>query len=162
MRSPSRGARTWALFAASLLCLNACGGGESSTEPAAGGKNPAVNAGTTPVPVEWSTATSRAGRYDVSWRPVGGPIPLNEPFELDVEVRNKGEQELIRNANLSVIAEMPAHGHGMLREPRASLGEDGRYRVKGMLMHMTGRWVLSIDVIVDSVSESTDFEVILE
>ncbi|MCP3920648.1 MAG: hypothetical protein GY711_34410 [bacterium] len=143
---------------AALCCalISTCG----NDEPSAPGTPPTPEVEA--VQPDWETATSRAGRYRVAWRPAGGPIPLNEPFELDVEVRTAADDAPVTGGIVSVIAEMPEHGHGMLREPRATEQEGGRYRVKGMLMHMTGRWVLSIDVIVNSVSESTDFEVVLE
>ena len=44
-------------------------------------------------------------------------------------------------------ATMPEHGHGMNVEPRALASPDGSYRVRGMLLHMGGRWELTIHVL---------------
>ncbi|HEX6885306.1 MAG TPA: FixH family protein, partial [Planctomycetota bacterium] len=85
-----------------------------------------------------------SGAALVAWRAVGGELPRNRHFELEVWVVRDGAP--VRGAELIVRADMPEHGHGMNVEPRALLREDGSFRVKGMLLHMAGAWVLTIHV----------------
>lgn len=84
------------------------------------------------------------GEALVAWRPVEGALPRNRHFELEVWVVRAGEP--VREAELIVRADMPDHGHGMNVEPRALRRDDGSFRVKGMLLHMAGAWVLTIHV----------------
>ena len=109
------------------------------------------------------SSRSRAGTYLVTWESVEQPIPLNELFELDVTLAlAKDPDTLVTGAQVYVQASMPQHNHGMLREPRAREVEPGRYRVEGMLLHMTGYWQISLDVVKDGIAETTDFELTLE
>jgi len=123
-----------------------------------------------PDPDPWAEAGYRSaptslGTYVVRWRPVGGEVPRNEHFELEVllcenpdSTGEPGEPVPINDAILVVSGWMPDHGHGMIRQPRATPDGDGRYRVKGMLFHMPGHWQLFFDPIVDGVSERAEFE----
>ncbi len=135
-----------------LLCLllaSACAAPSSEPEEAA---EPA-----------WRVATSRAGMFTAEWRPVPAPIPVNEPFELEVRLYEGAETKVpIEDAEVFINAWMPDHGHGMLREPRSEARGDGTYRVKGMLLHMDGFWQLFIDVVRDGISERAEFDVIVE
>jgi len=106
---------------------------------------------------------SRAGSYEVSWRAVGQPIPLNEPFELEVTVVLASDPESrVSGAQVYLQASMPEHNHGMLREPQAREVEPGVYRIEGMLLHMTGYWLVLLDVVKDGIAETTEFELTLE
>ena len=113
------------------------------------------------APQEFSNL-SRAGKYLVSWRPVGGPIPLNETFELDVRLAHAEGENPVTGAEVYVDAAMPEHNHGMLRQPQAHEVDPGVYRVEGMLLHMTGYWQVFVNVIEGGVAETADFELTLE
>ncbi len=63
---------------------------------------------------------------------------------------------------VSARCSMPKHGHGMNFVPQGRELGLGLYRVEGMLLHMRGRWVLGIDVILDGLAETADFELLLE
>lgn len=97
----------------------------------------------------WEAATFQRAETDgdalVAWRPLGGELPKNRHFELEVWVVRAGEP--VAGADLIVRATMPEHGHGMNVEPRAHGQPDGSYRVRGMLLHMGGRWELAIHVV---------------
>lgn len=109
------------------------------------------------------TATTRDGRLVVAWKPVPDPIPVDEMFELVVLVTEAGPEALpVEGAIVWVRGSMPNHGHGMNVEPRSTELGDGLYRVRGMLLHMAGRWELGIDVVHDSIAASADFELFLE
>jgi hypothetical protein len=102
----------------------------------------------------WTRVTSRAGKYVVCWRSRSGRVPRNEDFELEAWVLRDGVP--VRDAELAVSAWMPAHGHGMLRLPRAERNEDGSFRVEGMLLHMRGHWQLFFEVLEGSLSETAE------
>jgi hypothetical protein len=105
-------------------------------------------------------AVTRGGGYRVSWAPRPDPIPLNEPFELDVTVLSAADGTPVADASLVVEASMPSHGHGMLRHPRVMTRDaQGRYRVAGMLFHMSGHWVLGVTVVRKSVADTVEFDV---
>lgn len=102
---------------------------------------------------------SRAGRYFLRWRSTPAPIPVNEPFELDVWILDGADPSReVEGAKLYVRGWMPDHGHGMIRRPKSKELEAGHLRVHGMLLHMTGRWSLHFDVLEGQRSETVDFE----
>ena len=47
---------------------------------------------------------------------------------------------------IAIDATMPAHGHGMNYLPKATETAAGRYRYTGLMLHMPGRWQLTIDL----------------
>ncbi len=102
----------------------------------------------------WTRVPSRAGRYLVCWRSLGGQVPRNQDFELEVWVLHAGKP--VRDALLGVSAWMPDHGHGMLRQVRPEARGDGSFRVEGMLLHMRGHWLLRFDVLEDTLSETAE------
>ena len=102
----------------------------------------------------WTRVTSRAGKYLVCWRSLSGSVPRNQDFELEAWVLRDGAP--VRDAHLTVSAWMPAHGHGMLRQPQAEAREDGSFRVAGMLLHMRGHWQLFFEVLEGSLSETAE------
>jgi len=90
-------------------------------------------------------AATADGRFEVSVRTAPDPIPLNEPFELFVAVRDRAAgPEGTPGLTVSADGFMPAHGHGMLRAPRSERLADGTWRVRGMLFHMAGAWELRV------------------
>jgi hypothetical protein len=132
--------------------------GEPRTEPAAPRApwlGPAVRSG-----------RSSDGNYLVRLRPRGGPIPKNQPFELEVWVfpavaessRPTQPVQPLTGVRVGVDARMPDHGHGMLRQPRVTDRGDGSHLVEGMLLHMGGFWLLTVDVYDGDRSERVKFE----
>lgn len=137
--------RLWWLL---VLTCAACGGAAS----------PAADE---PTPAPWEVALTRKGTTEVRWRPAGGPLPFNEPFSLEVELRDPETDAPVAGAEVVARCEMPAHGHGMNVEPLSVEVGEGRYRVDGMLLHMTGDWVLALDVIRDGSAEAVTFPLTL-
>ena len=142
-----------ALLATLLVALGACG-----DEKGAGGGG--TGASSEEVPATYEEGHTRKGTYRVGWRPAGGAIPVNEPFTLELRVDTDAGP--VSGATVNVRCDMPAHGHGMNVVPRVEEVGGGLYRAEGMLLHMRGEWVLGIDVVVDSVAESADFELLLQ
>jgi hypothetical protein len=104
-------------------------------------------------------ALSADGTYIVRWEPVGGSLPDAEPFDMRFEVKRADGKPVARTAGVIVDAEMPQHGHGMNLTPTIARAGDGLYLARGMLLHMTGRWVLSIDIEEDAIAERTQWYV---
>ena len=75
-------------------------------------------------------------------------------LELEVWVFHDGAP--VRDALLAVSAWMPEHGHGMLRQPRVEVRDDGSYHVVGMLLHMRGHWQVFFEVLEGSLSETAE------
>lgn len=145
-----------------LLCAlasGACGGArEREAFPPLEAEAPAGPAAI-PSPPTWRSIVSREGTYTVQWRALPEPIPSNEPFELEVKLfRGTSELVPLPGARLYVSGWMPEHGHGMLRGPKATDNGDGSYRVRGMLLHMSGRWQLFFDLVDGASSERAQCE----
>lgn len=80
------------------------------------------------------------GALQAAWQAEAGPILVGRPFALLVTLC-PADAQLLR-----VDATMPDHRHGMnYRASIKALG-DGRWRVEGLLWHMSGRWELSLDL----------------
>lgn len=119
-----------------------------------------------PLGAEAREGRSADGVYRVRWAPVGGAIPELEPFAIALEVRRTDGAALSPGAVVRVDAEMPHHGHGMnlVPEVRRAGTADGaaRFVANGLLLHMSGRWVLAVDVEEDGMLERTQWHVDIE
>jgi len=75
------------------------------------------------------------------WQPA--PLKVGQFFTMDViACRASGTVETI-----IVDAQMPAHGHGMNYRPRATQTDPSRFQVSGLMLHMPGRWRLTVDLV---------------
>ena len=112
-----------------------------------------------PVVLE-ETLVSNDGTYRVSYELVPGELEVRELFELRVVVTPTSEA---RGAlELAVDARMPEHGHGMNREPRVVVEDDGAFTVTNMLFHMPGLWELYFDVTEGALTERAQVSLELE
>ena len=115
-----------------------------------------------PAPRWTHVATTNGGTYRVGWRSFPEPIPENEPFRLHVLIeRADGSGPAPEGLALEAGAVMPAHRHGMLRQPRTTRLEDGSYEVEGMLLHMGGAWDLFFDLVHARTVERARFPIAL-
>ena len=111
---------------------------------------------------EFEFATSKAGAFTAGWRPVGGAVPVNELFEIDVLLfEGPGREKPLSGAKIQASAWMPEHMHGMHRQPQTEEVAPGRYRVRGMLLHMEGAWQFFLDVIAGGKSDRVEFALAL-
>lgn len=83
---------------------------------------------------------TESGRYRLEFRAAQDPIPVNEPFAMDVVVRPRHGERPVDHVMLEVEAGMPAHNHGMITSPVVTESGPGRFQVDGMLLHMAGLW----------------------
>lgn len=126
-----------------LLLVVGCSDAPNSNAPPA-------EAAESVVGTEWREAPSADGTYFVRWRPLVDPIPLADPFDIEVEVWT--DESMTERAGFDAIyvdAAMPHHGHGMNVAPEITERPDGSWVARGMLMHMPGRWQLYIDCFED-------------
>lgn len=117
----------------------------------------------TPGDTGWTeevAATSDGGSYYLMYSADPDPIPFNEPFQLIAMVHDGADHDHMYNdAQLTVTATMPAHGHGMNTEPTVSMDEAGMITVDGMLFHMRGWWQMDFTATRAGVSETATFYV---
>lgn len=93
------------------------------------------------------------------------PFPANQLFGLTVQVEEGCDPPRRPAApRLRVDGGMPAHRHGMNTDPVVRPLGGGRYEVKGVLLHMLGRWELYFDLTdpATSVTERAQVDVVLE
>lgn len=164
-------------LAASALLAAVASGGCAAEPPAAppaappaeppaaplAATEPAALPAPAPAPLDFEWTTTPSGRFTVGWRPVDGPVPVNEPFEIDLRLFEDAARERpIAGASVRVSAWMPDHLHGMGRLPQTREIEPGLYRVKGLLLHMEGLWQLFVDVTAGAQAERAEFRLTLE
>ena len=111
--------------------------------------------------IDWQAGVTGDGTWMVSWRPTVPIPPVSEPFSVEVRIAATDGSPTGGDVEILFDAEMPHHGHGMNVIPRVTRrGED--WLVEGILMHMPGRWELSIDVICEDETERSQWTVQLE
>lgn len=116
-----------------------------------------------PNPAPGTGIVSTGGGYYVEFRTDPDPVPLNELFSIEVSVRDAdARDESLEGIELMVDGRMPAHRHGMTREPRIERRPDGTFVVTGMLFHMLGDWELHFDITRDGTTERAQADVVLE
>ena len=118
-------------------------------------------------PAPWSAeeglgAYSNGGQYWVVYIPSDEEIPLNEDFDIEVRVYDGETRSRLVDAEVTVDARMPAHGHGMKLDPTPMQQDDGSYEVEGMLLHMVGHWELYVDLTVGPFTERAQFDIEME
>ena len=115
------------------------------------------------IEIPWQTVENNGLDWSVQWRPLKWPIPIAEPFDLEVDLI--GPADRIDECTVIVDAEMPHHGHGMNLVPviRAIEREEAqRWLVEGMMCHMPGRWEFSVDLLKNGRMERTQWTVELD
>jgi hypothetical protein len=93
-----------------------------------------------------ATTNSDGGTFRLELQPSTVPVPVNELFELQVTVRLLRELEDPNPFWLALETAMPGHGHGMNTRARVEPAGDGRFVVRGLLLHMSGQWEFAFDV----------------
>jgi hypothetical protein len=109
-----------------------------------------------------SHVVSDGGSFDLTLSSSPREIPLNELFEITVQV---SAAKTVRDPNpfwISVDATMPTHQHGMNTRARVEDLGNGKFVIRGMLFHMAGEWELAVDVAKGSVHERAKTVVVVE
>ena len=143
--------RHFAIITICTLCI-AC-----DTEKPANGNLPPENK---LVPTWPDTRKTTGGSFSITLNPTGGEIAENKHFSLDLHVKSTVTTAGV--LEVKVDADMPAHGHGMNTQPEVVAGKEGDYRVDGMLFHMAGEWVITVEVGRQGKMERASFPVQIE
>lgn len=89
----------------------------------------------------------------LAWRPLlqgevaiaTSAIPMATHFAVEVQLcEGKATSKAILK---KVDATMPEHRHGMNYQPRIRDLGDGRFRVEGLMFHMSGHWQIEFEVL---------------
>jgi len=126
-----------------LLLLLACSTPTPQPEPCCEGCG-----GVEPVqgePVEPGWVSGKESNFSARYSSRPAPIPLNELFELELEIASDGGPAT--ELDVRVSGWMPDHGHGTNYQARTTELGEGHYRVRGLLFHMPGLWELYVDVV---------------
>lgn len=108
--------------------------------------------------LDYSTKRTTAnGAYQIEYQPIGGPIRINRIHSWELTVKDT-TGKLVNDARVTVVGDMPEHGHGLPTQPVVSrLGMEGLYRIDGMKFTMPGWWVITINVMANDVPDSVTF-----
>ena len=109
------------------------------------------------------TVASNAGGFELRWESSAEAPPLNEEYDFALSLAQPDGTPLdLPVDHLSLGASMPQHGHGMNQDPLIERTAPGHYLVRGMRLHMTGRWEVYVDVRQGPVTERAEFPLELE
>ena len=104
------------------------------------------------TPADTTNATRLNGReFVLAWRAEPMAIPVAEFFRLHVSACARSGA---RVGGLRMDAAMPAHGHGMNYRASVEALGNGQFIVRGLLLHMPGRWELVFDINTDDARET--------
>lgn len=103
-------------------------------------------AGPASAPAVAAAQSLASGPVQARWATEPARLQVGEPFVLTVWLCPEKAQLA------GVDATMPDHRHGMNYRPGISQAGPGQWRVEGLLWHMSGRWELTLDTLLDGVS----------
>lgn len=109
-----------------------------------------------------ATVDTDGGMFRLTLQPSSTPVPVNELFELTVNVTLLRPAEDTNPLWLGVEATMPGHGHGMNTQARIEGPQQNRFTIRGLLLHMTGEWEFSFDVAKGRTHEKATVRFVLE
>ncbi len=112
------------------------------------------------VPADLDTSTMKMSdnkRFHVSYESTGGMVMVNKIHTWKVVVKGL-DGKPVDNAHLTVVGDMPEHGHGLPTQPVVSKGNDaGEYLIDGMKFSMPGWWVVTFHVKSGNMQDSVSF-----
>lgn len=82
---------------------------------------------------------------EVAYRWEPAELKVGQFFAAEVITCRAPGAEHVRE--VSIDATMPAHGHGMNYRPSATRAAPGHYRFTGLMLHMPGKWRVTIDLV---------------
>jgi hypothetical protein len=119
--------------------------------------NPALQSGAMPARL-----TTEGGTFAIAMKSNPAPVPLNEPFELTVDVSLLKKVDDRNPLWLGLQATMPEHAHGMNTRARVEPLSDGKFVIKGLLFHMAGEWEVTFQVAKGRITEQARTRVLVE
>lgn len=105
---------------------------------------------------------SRNGRFEASYTSDTAPVPINKLHTWTLNLTTS-EGDPITGARITLLGDMPEHGHGFPTEPEVSEGSlNGQYLVEGLKFSMPGWWVVTFHVMIDGQMDRVAFNLILK
>ena len=111
-----------------------------------------------PEDLDYSTNKLTANNvFNVKYNSIGGSIRINRIHSWELTITDADGQP-INDAEVTVVGDMPEHGHGMPTQPEVfKMGVGGLYRIDGMKFQMPGWWVITINVMADGKHDDVSF-----
>lgn len=111
-----------------------------------------------PKDLDYATMKMTANNaYNVMYKSIGGQIRINRIHSWELTINDAAGQP-VNNAMVTVVGDMPEHGHGLPTQPEITkVGAGGLYRVDGMKFTMPGWWVVTVSIMVDGLHDSVSF-----
>jgi len=111
-----------------------------------------------PEDLDFSTMKMTANEaFHVTYQSIGGQIRINRIHSWELTIKDAAG-EPVNDATVTVVGDMPEHGHGLPTEPEVStMGVGGFYRIDGMKFTMPGWWVVTISIMINGVHDSVSF-----
>jgi hypothetical protein len=101
---------------------------------------------------------SKRNNYTVFFSPSANEIKLNHYFDIKVQVKSALQQAIKFPLQLDIDVGMKAHHHGMNVKPYIENLGHGIYQIRGMLLHMPGKWEVTFKlkrgILTDSATTS--------
>ena len=95
------------------------------------------------VPEGFARLASPQAEIAYRWEPE--ELKVGRFFAAEVIACRAPDAKPVRSIVLD--AQMPAHGHGMNYRPTATQTNPSRFQVSGLMLHMPGRWRLTVDLV---------------
>jgi len=117
------------------------------------------------MPANLDTATSvmsELGLFKVSYQSSQSAEAINEIFNWTIHVETS-DGTPVDNAEISIQALMPQHGHGMPTDPQVTqnLG-NGDYKLEGLKYSMPGWWEETLTITTGSQTDVVTFNQVLK
>jgi hypothetical protein len=109
-----------------------------------------------------NTRASKSGTFKAEYTSDPEAIPVNvlHSWKLKVET---ADGKPVKDAEITLEATMPEHGHGMPTQPRITKNYgDGTYLVEGMKFSMPGWWVITFSIKAGGKTDSVTFNLRLK
>jgi hypothetical protein len=84
---------------------------------------------------------------EVAYRWEPSELKVGQFFTAEIVACRAPKEEPVRA--IMIDATMPAHGHGMNYRPSSVRTGPGQYRFTGLMLHMPGTWLVTIDLLQD-------------
>ena len=113
-----------------------------------------------PPPKDLDTSTMKLTAnkaFNVMYKSTSGQIRINRIHSWELAIKDANGKP-VNNAMVTVVGDMPEHGHGLPTQPEVvKVGTGGLYRVDGMKFTMPGWWVVTVSVMANGVHDSVSF-----
>jgi len=112
--------------------------------------------------VDTSTEVTSDGElFRVSYKSAVSPLPINSLHSWTLTVQT-AEGKPVSGAAITVVGDMPEHGHGLPTEPEMT-GElnDGSYLIEGIRFSMPGWWVLNFHIQAGELRDQASFNILV-